>query len=67
MIDGFDAASVPDGIGRPPGQRRLQPGPVHRQEKSIEALQAASGAISATKTAATEANAYKLALEVGAC
>ena len=33
-------------------------------KKSIEALQAASGAtISATKTAATEANAYKLALE----
>lgn len=33
-------------------------------KKSIEALQAASGAtISATKTATTEANAYKLALE----
>ena len=64
IIDGFDAESVPgdlvadrlDSAGYSLG--------LSIDKKSIEALQAASGAtISATKTAATEANAYKLALE----
>ena len=64
LIDGYDAASVPDGIV---AERLDSAGyslGLSIDKKSIEALQAVSGAtISATKTAATETNAYKLALE----
>ena len=64
LIDGYDAASVPDGIVAD----RLDSGGyslgLSIDKKSLDVMQAASGAnISATKTAATEANAYKLALE----
>ena len=64
LIDGYDAASVPDGIV---AERLDSAGyslGLSIDKKSIEALQSAAGAtISATKTAATETNAYKLALE----
>lgn len=64
LIDGYDAASVPDGIV---AERLDSAGyslGLSIDKKSIEALQAVSGAtISATKTAVTEANAYKLVLE----
>lgn len=64
LIDGFDAASVPDGIVADRLDSAGYSLGLSIDKKSIEALQAASGAtISATKTAATEANAYKLALE----
>ena len=65
LIDGFDAVSVPDGIVADRLDSAGYSLGLSIDKKSIEALQAASGAtISATKTAATEANAYKLALEV---
>ena len=64
LIDGYDAASVPDGIV---AERLDSAGyslGLSIDKKSIEALQAVSGAtISATKTAVTETNAYKLVLE----
>ena len=60
LIDGFDAASVPDGIVADRLDSAGYSLGLSIDKKSIEALQAA---ISATKTAATEANAYKLALE----
>ena len=64
LIDGYDAASVPDGIV---AERLDSAGyslGLSIDKKSIEALQSAAGTtISATKTAATETNAYKLALE----
>lgn len=64
LIDGFDAASVPDGIV---AERLDSAGyslALSIDKNSIEALQSADGAtISATKTAATETTAYKLALE----
>ena len=64
LIDGFDAASVPDGIVADRLDSAGYSLGLSIDKKSIEALQAASGAtISATKTAATEANAYKLALQ----
>lgn len=63
LIDGFDAASVPDGIT---AERLDSAGyalGLSIDKKSIDALEGASGAtVSATKTAATEANAYKLVL-----
>ena len=68
LIDGFDAASVPDGIVADRLDSAGYSLGLSIDKKSIEALQAATGAttgatISATKTAATESNAYKLALE----
>ena len=64
LIDGYDAASVPDGIV---AERLDSAGyslGLSIDKKSIEALQSAAGTTnSATKTAATETNAYKLALE----
>lgn len=64
LIDGYDAASVPDGIV---AERLDSAGyslGLSIDKKSIDALQAVSGAtISATKTAVTETNAYKLVLE----
>ena len=64
LIDGYDAASVPDGIV---AERLDSAGyslGLSIDKKSIEALQSAAGAtISATKTAVTETNAYKLVLE----
>ena len=64
LIDGFDAASVPDGIVADRLDSAGYSQGLSIDKKSIEALQSADGAtISATKTAATETNAYKLALE----
>ena len=64
LIDGFDAASVPDGIT---AERLDSAGyalGLSIDKNSIDALEGASGAtVSATKTAATETNAYKLVLE----
>ena len=64
LIDGFDAASVPDGIV---AERLDSAGyslALSIDKASINALEGASGAtVSATKTAATETTAYKLALE----
>lgn len=64
LIDGFDAASVPDGIV---AERLDSAGyslALSIDKTSINALEGASGAtVSATKTAATETTAYKLALE----
>lgn len=64
LIDGFDAASVPDGIVADRLDSAGYSQGLSIDKKSIEALQSADGAtICATKTAATETNAYKLALE----
>lgn len=64
LIDGYDAASVPDGIVADRLDSAGYSLGLSIDKKSIEALQSADGAtISATKTAATETNAYKLALE----
>ena len=64
LIDGFDAASVPDGIA---AERLDSAGyslALSIDRASIEALESATGAtVSATKTAATDSTAYKLALE----
>ena len=60
LIDGFDAASVPDGIVADRLDSAGYSLGLSIDKKSIEALQAASGA---TISATTEANAYKLALE----
>lgn len=63
LIDGYDAASVPDGIVADRLDSAGYSLGLSIDKKSIEALQSAEGAnVSATKTAATEANAYKLAL-----
>ena len=63
LIDGYDAASVPDGIVADRLDSAGYSLGLSIDKKSIEALQSADGAnVSATKTAATEANAYKLAL-----
>ena len=59
LIDGFDAASVPDGIVADRLDSAGYSLGLSIDKKSIEALQAASGAT----ISATEANAYKLALE----
>lgn len=60
LIDGFDAASVPDGIV---AERLDSAGyslALSIDKASINALEGASGAtVSATKTAATETTAYK--------
>ena len=64
LIDGYDAASVPDGIVADRLDSAGYSQGLSIDKKSIEALQSADGAtICATKTAATETNAYKLALE----
>ena len=64
LIDGYDAASVPDGIVADRLDSAGYSQGMSIDKKSIEALQSADGAtICATKTAATESNAYKLALE----
>ena len=64
IIDGFDAASVPDGITAERLDSAGYSMALSIDKKSIAALEGADGAsVSATKTAATEANAYKLALE----
>ena len=64
IIDGFDAESVPGNLVADRLDSAGYSLGLSIDKKSIEALQAASGAtISATKTATTEANAYKLALE----
>lgn len=64
LIDGYDAASVPDGIV---AERLDSAGyslALLIDKQSIDALEGASGAtVSSTKTAATEENAYTLALE----
>lgn len=70
LIDGFDAASVPDGIV---AERLDSAGyslALQLDKDSINALEAAADAasgetatVSATKTAATDSTAYKLALE----
>lgn len=64
LIDGYDAASVPDGIVADRLDSAGYSLGLSIDKKSIAALEGATGAtICATKTAATEANAYKLALE----
>ena len=64
LIDGYDAASVPDGIVADRLDSAGYSQGLSIDKKSIEVLQSADGAtICATKTAATESNAYKLALE----
>ena len=64
LIDGYDAASVPDGIVADRLDSAGYSQGLSIDKKSIEALQSADGAtVCATKTAATESNAYKLALE----
>ena len=64
LIDGYDAASVPDGIIADRLDSAGYSLALSIDKKSIGALEGAAGAnISATKTAATETNAYKLALE----
>ena len=63
LIDGFDAASVPDGIVADRLDSAGYSLGLSIDKKSIEALQAASGAtISATKTACTASTADKEAL-----
>ena len=60
LIDGYDADSVPDDIVADRLDSAGYSLALSIDKKSIAALE---GAISATKTAATESNAYKLALE----
>ena len=63
IIDGFDAASVPDGITAERLDSAAYSMALSIDKKSIEALQSAAGAtISATKTACTASTAYKEAL-----
>ena len=60
IIDGFDAASVPDGITAERLDSAGYSMALSIDKKSIEALQGAAGAnISATKTACTASTAYK--------
>lgn len=64
LIDGYDAASVPDGIVADRLDSAGYSLALSIDKKSINALESAAGAtISATKTAVTEDNAYKLVLE----
>ena len=69
LIDGYDASSVPDGIIADRLDSAGYSLALSIDKKSIDALEACgtlalNGAtVSATKTAATESNAYKLALE----
>ena len=64
LIDGYDADSVPDDIVADRLDSAGYSLALSIDKKSIAALEGATGAtISATKTAATESNAYKLALE----
>ena len=64
LIDGYDAASVPDGIVADRLDSAGYSLGLSIDKKSIAALEGADGAsVCATKTAATEANAYKLVLE----
>ena len=64
LIDGFDAASVPDGIVAERLDSAGYSMGLSLDKKSINTLESADGAtVCATKTAATESNAYKLALE----
>lgn len=64
LIDGYDAASVPDGVIADRLDSAGYSLALSIDKKSIGKLEGATGAnISATKTAATESNAYKLALE----
>lgn len=64
IIDGYDAASVPDGIT---AERLDSAGyaiALEMDKKCINALETATGStISSTKTAATASNAYQLLLE----
>lgn len=63
IIDGFDAASVPDDITAERLDSAGYSMALSIDKKSIEALQGAAGAnISATKTACTVSTAYKEAL-----
>ena len=63
IIDGFDAASVPDDITAERLDSAGYSMALSIDKKSIEALQSATGAtISATKTACTASTAYKEAL-----
>ena len=63
LIDGYDAASVPDGIVADRLDSAGYSQGLSIDKKSIEALQGAAGAnISATKTACTASTAYKEAL-----
>ena len=63
IIDGFDAASVPDGITAERLDSAGYSMALSIDKKSIEALQSAEGAnVSATKTACTASTAYKEAL-----
>ncbi len=63
LVDGFDAASVPDGIVADRLDSAGYALALSMDKKSLEALQAAADAnISATKTACTATTAYKEAL-----
>ena len=63
IIDGFDAASVPDDITAERLDSAGYSMALSIDKKSIEALQSAEGAnVSATKTACTASTAYKEAL-----
>lgn len=64
LIDGFDAASVPDGIVADRLDSAGYSLGLSMDKKSINALESATGAnISATKTACTASTAYKTVLE----
>ena len=64
LIDGYDAASVPDGIVADRLDSAGYSQALSIDKASLEALQSATGAnICATKSAVTEENAYKLALQ----
>ena len=64
LIDGYDAASVPDGIVADRLDSAGYSQALSIDKASLEALQGATGAnICATKSAVTEENAYKLALQ----
>ena len=62
LIDGYDAASVPDGIVAERLDSAGYSQALSIDLASLEVLQAAAANISATKTAATESTAYKEAL-----
>lgn len=64
LIDGFDAASVPDGIVADRLDSAGYSLGLSMDKKSISALEGATDAnIAATKTACTSSNAYKTVLE----
>lgn len=63
LIDGFDAASVPDGIVAERLDSAAYSLALSMDKNSLEVLQSASSAnVSATKTATTDTTAYKEAL-----